>query len=347
MDDNVDKSYLQETVHHGIKNAEIGPIIKADAGKGEYAADLAYRGENAANYDALVYEVKSNTPDEKANGMASLIDLTRFIASFNISTASTNAVEQWNQVINVNHFLRQVACEWLGGNWDGIVYSGNNYMLYKHPKTNQFITMPMDFDFTFGNGLELDQRKLMTGKWTDISSRRMVHSYLWEKVMSVPEFQKSYMEMLSTINDKVMHPATLLPRVQGLAYMIQHDAEWDKGLQKWTAGGMSRPWADGSFLESLKRGSGADDENIGLIEWIETKHQAVVQDLSETEALDPPSLEAKLRANALTIKGIPRFVFEKMEDIVGEELGEDIEDLITAQKQIEIMPQAAINPVPQ
>lgn len=121
--------YLRETIHHGSEKAAIGPIIKGDAGKGDYAADLGYRGDTAASYDEKVYEVKGvgkkTSEAEKADAMGGLIELTRFIASYNSSTQQGNAFDQWNQIIDVKHFLRQVACEWLGGNWDGVVYCKN------------------------------------------------------------------------------------------------------------------------------------------------------------------------------------------------------------------------------
>ncbi|CAO3591337.1 unnamed protein product [Absidia cylindrospora] len=324
VDDTVDKSYLRETIHYGSNKANIGPVIKGDAGKGDYAADLAYRGDTADSYDELVYKVKAgkkNAESETADAMAALIDLTRFIANFNSSTAPKGQAvfEQWNKFIDVKHFIRQAACEWLGGNWDGIVYSGNNYMLYKHPKTNQFITIPMDFDFTFGNGLEGDQRRLMTGKWVDFSAQRMVHSYLWEKVISVPYFQQMYLDILNTINSKVTRPDVILPRVQALAYMIQHDAEWDKGLERWTSGGLSRQWANGAFLQSLDRGAGAEDENIGVTEWIRQKYRAVTEDVASIQTLGTQEKDAQMQANAISIKGIPRDIFEEMEDAAEEQ----------------------------
>lgn len=64
---------------------------------------------------------------EEGAGMAGLIELTRFIAQFDLAThpsANNSAAlyDQWNQKIHLPHFLRQVACEWLGGNWDATVY---------------------------------------------------------------------------------------------------------------------------------------------------------------------------------------------------------------------------------
>jgi hypothetical protein len=140
MDDTTDESYvrknisksqpfnlysrfLRQAIHHGSEQAVIGAVVKADAGKGEYAADLAYHGETVESYDPLVYVAKGGEGD----GMAGLIDLTRFIAQFDLATHpsakdATALLDQWNQKIHLHHFLRQVACEWLGGNWDATVY---------------------------------------------------------------------------------------------------------------------------------------------------------------------------------------------------------------------------------
>ncbi|KAI8342766.1 coth protein-domain-containing protein [Chlamydoabsidia padenii] len=326
-DDVVDESFLRQTIHHGSEQVDLGMIIKADGGKGEYAADLAYHGDVPEGYDALVYEVK------EGDGMTGLIGLTKFIAQFDLSTHPTPKdsaalFDQWNRVIHLPHFLRQVACEWLGGNWDATVYSGNNYVLYKHPKSQQFITIPMDFDFTFGNGLEADQQKLMTGQWIDFSAQRMVHSYLWEKIMSVPFFQEMYMEALGTINDKVTHPTVLLPRAHALAYMLAPEVAWDHSIENWTTGQKARQVTP-YVLQALERGTGADDDKIGLIEWVVQKHQAVVEDKKKMDQLTTPQEKEKvLLANAVYMKGIPRTVFERAEEAIGEEIGEDAKDLI-------------------
>ncbi|KAI8099765.1 coth protein-domain-containing protein [Halteromyces radiatus] len=329
-DDTVEQSYLQETIHHGSSNARIGPIIKGDAGKGEYAADLLYRGDSPESYDPKVYEVKPGNEPNSPDPMEGLVELTRFIAAYDISTAPKDAAafDEWNKMIDVKHFLRQVACEWLGGNWDGLVYSGNNFMLYRHPDTKQYITLPMDFDFTFGNGLEIDQHKLMTGNWIDFSADRMVHSYLWEKVIEIPYFQQMYMDTLQTINAKVMDPAIIIPRIEGLAYMIEHDAEWDRSLDRMSEGGESRNWPDNIYLQSLERGFGAEDENIGLKEFIRVKFEAVKKDLASLEIMTPEEKQALMYNNAIYIKGIPRETFEEMEEETEEELGENAQDLI-------------------
>lgn len=225
-----------------------------------------------------------------------------------------------------------------------VVKAGNNYILYKHPKSQQIVTMPMDFDFTFGNGLEADQRKLMTGRWVDFTAERMVHSYLWEKVMSVPAFQEMFIDALHRINDHVTNPAALLPRAQALAYMIEPEVAWDQGIERWTAGTTSRRLPNSApFLQALEQGTGADDDKIGMIEWIQQKYEAVVADLKVLDGLAPEEKEPIIMANAQYIQGIPRVVFERAEEALGEEIGEDAKDLIMPLANLKLRQSAAVS----
>jgi hypothetical protein len=128
-----------------------------------------------------------------------------------------------------------------------------------------------------------------------------------------------YLDILSNINSNVTRPEVILPRVQALAYMIQHDAEWDKGLERMTSGGSSRQWVNNAFLQSLDRGAGAEDENIGVTEWIRQKYKAVIEDLASIQTLGTQEKDAQMKANAISIKGIPRDQYEEMENAEEEE----------------------------
>jgi hypothetical protein len=169
----------------------------------------------------------------------------------------------------------------------------------------------------------------MTGRWIDFTAERMVHSYLWEKVMSVPAFQNIFIDALHKINDHVTNPTTLIPRAQALAYMIEPEVTWDRGIERWTTGATSRQLPNSApFLQTLEQGTGADDDKIGMMEWIQQKYDTVVADLKGLDQLAPEEKEPIMKANAQYIKGIPRVVFERAEEALGEEIGEDAKDLI-------------------
>ncbi|CAO3647128.1 unnamed protein product [Cunninghamella blakesleeana] len=312
-DDIVNKEYIRETIHDGDQRIEVGALIKADAGKGSYAADLEYHGEEPEDYDDKTYEVKGGTGED--DPMEDLIAFIKYIRDYQVDT---NADEQtifneWDQKINIKHFMRQIAVEWLAGNWDALQYSGNNYVLYQNPATKQFISLPMDFDYTFGNGLEQDQSNLLVGQWMDFTAKRKTHSFLWEKLVDITSMQKLYLDTVNEINEKVTKPEVILPRLESLAYLIQHDAEWDKELDRLTTGKF-RQWPDDDYLQSLEQGSGAQDENIGLKEWIRVKYDAVNEYSNSLNNLPADQKSQQYNQNAKLMKGIPPQEYEKMQE---------------------------------
>lgn len=138
----------------------------------------------------------------------------------------------------------------------------------------------MDFDYTFGNGLEEDQVSLLTGSWRDFTKNRKIHSYLWEKIKATPYLSKLYESMLNTLVERLAKPEILSERIDALAYMIEHDVTWDRSLKRLTSG-LERNWQAVDFRASLEQGTGEVDERLGLKEWIRVKYAAVSRNRHE------------------------------------------------------------------
>lgn len=96
-------------------------MIKGDAGKGEYAADLFYRGANGSAYDTNTYEVRVDGDPEGA-AMNKLADFMSFINTY-VPTNTDSDMEAWNAWLDVDTFMRSMVMEWLTGNWDAHAYS--------------------------------------------------------------------------------------------------------------------------------------------------------------------------------------------------------------------------------
>lgn len=115
--------YIRETIHDGDQKAEIGGLIKGDAGKGIYAADLGYHGEEPEDYDDKTYEVKNALGED--DPMEDLIAFIKYIRDYQVDNNADDQTifNEWDQKINIKHFMRQIAVEWLTGNWDAHQYS--------------------------------------------------------------------------------------------------------------------------------------------------------------------------------------------------------------------------------
>ncbi|KAI8071070.1 coth protein-domain-containing protein [Gongronella butleri] len=307
-------SFYHETFHDGDAAVAPGVAIKADGGRGAYPADMDYHGDNPTDYDPSVYrsnvDVSANvgqqqTAANSTSHMKEFIELLKYVKEYNPDEngAKSKAVEEWNKHVDVDHLVRQLAIEWLAGNWDGVQYAGNNYMVYFHPIARKHVFIPMDFDSSFGNGIKEDKDKLIGAKWTDFTSGRRVYNHLWLKMASVPKIQKMYMDAIYAMNEQLTKPDILMPRIEALAYMIQGDVEWDKQLTPFTEGRV-RPWAGTSYMDTLELGSGEPDEPFSLKTWVREKYQAIHIDYVKLSMLDKDDLKALIESNAIDMRGV-------------------------------------------
>ncbi|ORY94137.1 coth protein-domain-containing protein [Syncephalastrum racemosum] len=294
VDDPGAATYVQETMKPENGTSAEGTLIQGDAGKGLYAANFAFRGENEADYDDKVYKVEVDTTQPgEPSAMERLIQFNKFIADYDPdaypNASDPSALAVWEKEIDIFRYLKQLAVEWIGGNWDAVQYSGNNFALYYHPAMQRYVMLPMDFDYTFGNGLEEDQRGLLTGHWRDFTQNRKVHSFIFEKLKRTPSMVALYESIQKQINDHVSNPDVLLPRVDGLTYMLQRDIVWDQSLERFTVGAQ-RVWSADNYLQVLEEGSGEADERIGLKEWIRGKYEAI----KDMDNIEPVPVDEEL-----------------------------------------------------
>jgi CotH kinase protein len=171
-----------------------------------------------------------------------------------------------------------------------IFKGGNNYALYHKTDASKYVYVPMDFDYTFGNGLEQDQVVLATAKSDKFTANRATHSYLYEKLMTMPSFKSKYDSILNDIITKMFSSETIDPRLRGFAYMLQHEVDWDQGLKRQSVG-KSRPWKAAEYLSAFDVGGKEVDLLYGVRQWIALKERAVKLQLGIVQPPPPPSEE--------------------------------------------------------
>ena len=146
----------------------------------------------------------------------------------------------------------------------------------------------MDFDYTFGNGLEQDQVVLATEKSDKFTANRATHSYLYEKLMTIPSFKSKYDTILKDTITKMFNSQIIDPRLRGLAYMLQHEVMWDQSLKRQSVG-KSRPWKADEYLSAFDVGGKDVDLLYGLRQWIALKERAVKLQLGLIQPPPTPS----------------------------------------------------------
>lgn len=161
--------------------------------------------------------------------------------------------------------------------------AGNNYLLYHKPDANKYVYLPMDFDMTFGNGLEKDQEYLALGPYEQFTRNRKIHSYLYEKLMTIPAIKARYDAILLDAVTKMFGILTVDPRIGGLAYMLQHEVTWDQALDR-RAHRLARRWDAAEYLSMLDKGTSDVDLMYGIRQWISIKENAAKLQLGLVQA---------------------------------------------------------------
>jgi len=113
-----------------------------------YPADLAYLGENPDDYKLgdegdRVYDLKTNTRWDDFGDLSNLISTIH-------NYSADRFLEEIEKVMNVQQYLKIIACDIMTANWDGYIGNKNNYYLYRDQVTGRFEYIPYDLDNTWG-----------------------------------------------------------------------------------------------------------------------------------------------------------------------------------------------------
>lgn len=174
-----------------------GNLYKADAWFEEGAADLAYYGENIADYPhprgELAYALMYKDPG-KAD-FQDIIDLCYVIdgAEYDSPEDFAAALEE---VFNVDTYLRYLAVIFLTLNFDQYPDTGNNYYLYHHPETGQFEWIAWDMGNSWGH-FGGDFNHPIFG--TKFSLGPLQYRPLFTNVFEVEEYRQDYQAYLDLL----------------------------------------------------------------------------------------------------------------------------------------------------
>ncbi|KAF9584728.1 hypothetical protein BGW38_005396 [Lunasporangiospora selenospora] len=238
MVDDIKKSFLKQTVHSGDDKVERGSLVKMNGWMDDirnFKADLVYKGPATADYDKTCYKSEYLGKNPKAEPLQDLIALMKGLQEFDPAT-TPDPVAYWNDRLDLDGFLRNMALEYLGGAWDNYWWSASNYFMYNNPtlKPNgKWQWIPTDFDGTFGNGAP--KSKLDTYKnWYDFKSGD--HPLVSKLILQNKDINQKFETILKEIVSTVFKPEALFPRIEYYNKMLSEDAKWDISLKRKSPG---------------------------------------------------------------------------------------------------------------
>jgi len=101
------------------------------------------------NYMDFTIGSETHCIDANNETSTDLSKLADFVKKVNEATS----IEQFDEFLDVDLFLKSVIVEWLIGSFDHFLILGHNFNLYKRPTDNKWCMILYDFDNTFGFNL--------------------------------------------------------------------------------------------------------------------------------------------------------------------------------------------------
>ncbi|KAG2171518.1 hypothetical protein INT43_008244, partial [Umbelopsis isabellina] len=303
--DQLDKTWLRAAYGGAKKKAATGilymgnRVLNGSEGQ-QFMSDLSYLGDDESLYgknDAYLLKQKSSDKEDK--------DFTR-LAEFTkqISQSSSFDVQAWNDLLDVDVFLKNMAFEFLQGHMDGYLNNMNNYYVYNH--NNKWTWLSNDMDYVMGNSIG-NHSNLYTGDYLKFGH---MERPLVQAILKQPELHQMYKDFIIKIRNELYNLDILGPRIDGLHNMLLEDVNWDHSLPKVSSGasnpgtsneatmseyvsrlsvgGLQLDWND--YKERLQdpnisfdmavNGETGHQTLYGLKQWIKNKAEEVTRSLS-------------------------------------------------------------------
>lgn len=194
-------------------------------------ADLVYKGPSNSSYDPAAYTDVVLGNNTAAAPLDQLIQFMLDLQNFD-PVNTTDPVGYWNNTrLDLDGFLRNMACEYLMGSFDAYWMSGSNYFLYYNPSlgaSGKWQWVPTDFDGTFGNGFPVSTLSPYQTVYNFQPDHPLVSKLIIKNVAINGLFQEVLKEIVSTS----FKPAGLFPRIATYNQMLSADYLWDSTLNR-------------------------------------------------------------------------------------------------------------------
>ncbi|KAI7904955.1 coth protein-domain-containing protein [Cokeromyces recurvatus] len=254
-----------------------GTGFAIDSNNEVFISDLRYEGTNLTKYIIGQYKVKT-APFSRKDLIVyeGLQNFTKFV---NESTVLNRTLAEWENLLNVDNFLKAMAVEDLLGLSDGYMTMADNYYLYQDLTTGRYTYIPADLDTSMG--ICLYNISLMTsGNMTDHPG--LTTRPLTKKLLSYKEYMAAYESKLYQFAQDLVNPAVLFPFIDSIVNMIRLDVEWDLSLKR--MGNRTLPTSQDGFNTSLILSKMLP--GFQMIDW------KTISNLSFDQALEGPSSPA-------------------------------------------------------
>ena len=161
---------------------------------------IDYLGDDWDGYKSKYRPQSEATKDEAKR----VIDFARLVNQ----ATDEDFRKQIDSFVDVDGFLRFLAANALASNLESFFALGNNYHLYLHPRTNKFIFMPGDLEFSFANFL-------LMGSPDQLMDLSLTKPYpgqnkLPDRLLAIDEVNAKYKKLLKELSARAFARDRLL-----------------------------------------------------------------------------------------------------------------------------------------
>ncbi len=267
--ESVDKTFLKRVF--GTKH---GMLLKP-----ERLNDLEYLGDGWSKYQAKYGPKTEPTSAEKVRH----IEFLRLIHRAKDAEFAT----QIGKYLDVDEFLRFLACESLLANMDSFLAVGHNFYMFLNPETDKFVFIPWDHNHAWG-GFP------MAGRSEQQIELSVEHPFagnntLINRILAIPEHKEAYMNHIKKLAATAFTEETLHQKIDALEAMLKDAAAREK--------------KEGNFLGRPPRMPGGGTA-IPLKEFISRRAKSVAAQLAGEskgyvpERVGPPGMQGQPRDKA-------------------------------------------------
>ncbi|KAG0336084.1 hypothetical protein BG000_006934 [Podila horticola] len=227
MVEDIELPFLRETIHHGSSEPEeLGSLYKMmNLESTGQEATMQYVGTKTKDYKFVdntkeeIYTNKNLGANPENEPMAQLIAFFNDLHDYDPKLS--NGVAFWNSRLDLDGFLRCMAMEYLGGNWDAYWFSGNIYFMYFNLIEAKWQFIPTDFDRTFDDGKFPD----VLTTYTKFAAHKLAilgndHPLVTKLIYENKDINALFQQIFLGIIHGVFNPEILEPRINTYEKMI-------------------------------------------------------------------------------------------------------------------------------
>lgn len=250
----VDKAFLKDRF-----DTAKGMLLKPERVRG-----IEYLGDKWTQYEArYVPHVDGNKEQKK-----------RFVEFAKLVNRAdeTRFKKEIGSYLDVDEFLRFLACNALLANLDSFLVVGHNYYLYLNPETNKFTFIPWDVDLSFGRGP-------MGGPVERQAELSLVHPHagenkLIDRLLAMKDVNDKYQKIIKELSGSYFAKDRLLKELASLQAVIKEP------LAKEQKASAARKERTGGF--GMGPGGGRFGSSLSLESFIEKRTDSIAQQLAGT-----------------------------------------------------------------